>query len=274
MEKPSKKIISLPIFSVSEGEQLGNIKNLIIDPIAKQVLAFLIDQKGWFREHKIIPFNRVNSIGDHAITIDKSGTAEKPANLPQILRLLKNPVPLINAKVVTAAGKHLGQIEEFWFNAQGKITRLEIGGSLLEGLFKGKAALSAEEILTIGKDVIIVQEGAEDRLSSGDRYLQNTVKEIKTVTSKAWGNTVHTSQKLGKAIKTSIGKLIDEEEKLTGAAGKTSEDVENTNNLPVPEEIPPPEKEPETPVSTSEEELVINPETPETPEVKNTEEKI
>ncbi|MDD2497241.1 MAG: PRC-barrel domain-containing protein [Desulfitobacteriaceae bacterium] len=223
MEKLSKKVVSLPVFSVSEGEQIGYVKNLVVDPQKKEIIALVIDQKGWFRENKIIPFNRVNSIGENAITVDKSGTAEKPANLPQILKLLKDPVPLINSKVVTAAGRTLGYVEEFWFNIQGEITRLEISGGLLEGFLKGKAALPAEEIVTIGKNVIIATDGAENQMACGEKQLTNTVKELKQVTAKAWENTVTGSQKIGKAIKNSISKLVEEEEKLS----KSNEDKQN-----------------------------------------------
>lgn len=229
MEKLSKKIISLPVFSVCEGEQIGYVKSLVVDPVKKEIIALVIDQKGWFRENKIIPFNRVNSIGENAITVDKSGNAEKPASLPQILKLLKDPVPLINSKVVTAAGKTLGYVEEYWFNLQGEITKVEIGGGLLDGLFKGKAALPAGEIVTVGKDVIIALDGAEKRFAAGEKHLEHTVKEIKSVTAKAWGNTVISSQKWGKAIKSSIGKLIEEEE-------KTAKKKDEPEKPPQPEE--------------------------------------
>jgi uncharacterized protein YrrD len=197
------------------------VKNLVVDPQKKEIIALVIDQKGWFRENKIIPFNRVNSIGENAITVDKSGTAEKPANLPQILKLLKDPIPLINSKVVTAAGRTLGYVEEFWFNIQGEITRLEISGGLLEGFLKGKVTLPAAEIVTIGKNVIIAADGAENRMTSGEKQLPR-VKELKQVTAKAWENTVTSSQKIGKAIKNSISKLVEEEEKLS----KSKEDAQ------------------------------------------------
>jgi len=235
MERPSKKTISLPVISVSEGQQLGSVKGLVVDPEKKEVIAFIIDQKGWFKENKIIPFNRVRSIGENAITVDKSGTAEKPANLPQILKLIKTPTSLINSKVVTVTGTNLGHIAEYWFHPTGQITKLELNGGLLEGLFKGKASLPAHEIITIGKDVIIVKEGAENRLESTERPLQNTVKEFKSVTTKAWETTVSTSQKLGQTIAHSIGKLTEEEEKLSKDEENMSREQQETPPSPAEE---------------------------------------
>lgn len=214
MEKQSRKIISLPVFSVCEGEQIGFVKSVVVDPGKKEIIALVIDQKGWFRENKIIPFNRVSSIGVNAITVDKAVTAEKPTNLPQILKLVKDPVALIGSRVVTAAGKTIGFVEEYWFNMQGQITRLEISGGLLNGLFKGKVTLPANEMVTVGKDVIIAMDGAENRLTVGGNNLQHTVEDLKQATSKAWDNTLTGSQRLGKALKQSIGKLVEEEKKI------------------------------------------------------------
>lgn len=211
MEKLSKKTLSLPVLSVNEGEHLGYVKSLVIDPINKEIAAFVINQKGWFKDDKIIPFNRVKNIGDNAIVIDKAGTAEKPANFPQIIKYIKNPAQLINSKVVSTSGKALGHVEEFWFDITGKITKFEISGKITEGLWKGKAVLLSEEVVTIGKDAIMVADGAENRLITGSKHLQKTMNDLKLATSKAWDTTVQTSQKLGHAIASSINKLAEEE---------------------------------------------------------------
>ncbi len=238
MENWSKKIISLPVLSVNEGEHLGFVKSLIVDPINKEIIAFAIN-RGWFKDDKIIPFNRVKSIGDNAIVIDKSGTAEKPTNLPQIMKLLKNPVQLINSKVVSTSGKALGQVDEFMFDETGKITKLEISGRMIEGIWKGKAALPCQEVVTMGKDVIMVSEGAEKRLIPSSKYLRKTMSDLKSATSKAWDATVQSSQKLGHAIAGSINKLAEEEKDT---------ELNDSEIIPQKDQIQE-EKKPEEPVN-------------------------
>ncbi|ATW26985.1 PRC-barrel domain-containing protein [Candidatus Formimonas warabiya] len=264
MEKLSRKILSLPVLSVNEGEQLGYIKSIVVDPAIKEIIAFVIDQKGWFKEDKIIPFNRVTSIGENAVVIDKSGTAEKPANFPQILKLLKSPAQLINSKVVSTTGKALGQVEEFWFDSSGKITKLEISGRGTEGIWKGKAALPCEEVVTMGKDVVIVADGAEKRLIPSAKHLRTTMHELKSVTTKAWESTMQTSQKLGQAIAHSISKLAEEEDKITKPGQPEP---------PGPTEADPPlpSQEPVSPQEEQKEESP-NPPPPESPAAEETKE--
>ncbi|MGI6685131.1 MAG: PRC-barrel domain-containing protein [Bacillota bacterium] len=233
MENLSRKVLSLPVLSVNEGEHLGYVKSLVVDPARKEVTAFVINRKGWFKEDKIIPFNRVQNIGENAIVIDKSGTAEKPANFPQIIKLIKNPARLINIKVVSTTGKALGHVEEFYFDTTGKITKFELGSKITEGFWKGKTLLPCEEVITIGKDVMIVKEGAENRVLSEGKQLKKTMSDLKAVTTKAWDTTVQTSQKLGHAITNSINKLAEEEKMIH--QDQSEPDTPDSSQNPHPE---------------------------------------
>jgi len=184
---PSKKFLSLPIISLKEGQQIGFVRNLVIDPKAKAVAAFIVDPKGFFKEQRIIPFNRVVSIGENAITVSTESQVEKATNLPDILELLKEKAAIIGIKVMTASGKNLGQIEEFYIDPDdGAITCLDISDGKIEGLFNGKARLQAEDILTIGTDVVVVAKGCEERLEIFNKGLNENFKSfIHVASSKA-----------------------------------------------------------------------------------------
>lgn len=181
---PSKKFLSLPIISLKEGQQIGFVRNLVIDPKAKAVAAFIVDPKGFFKEQRIIPFNRVVSIGENAVTVSTESQVEKATNLPDILELLKEKAAIIGIKVITASGKNLGRTEEFYIDpADGAITCLDISDGKIEGLFNGKARLQAEDILTIGTDVVVAAKGCEERLEIFNKGLNENFKSFIHVAS-------------------------------------------------------------------------------------------
>ncbi len=191
--KPSRKFISLPIISLREGQHIGYVKSLILDPIAKSLAAIVVDPKGFFKDQRIIPYSKVVSVGDDAITIDKGNQVEKAANLPEILELLKDKLSVIGTKVVTETGKTLGIAEEYYIDPQnGKITRIEISGGKVEGLLNGKASLQAGHILTIGQDVIVAAKGSESELMVADKGLNDTLKNILHSTSHLASGAGHT----------------------------------------------------------------------------------
>jgi len=199
--KPSRNFLSLPIVSLREGQHIGYVKQLVVDRQTKSIVALVIDPKGFFKDQRIIPYNKVISVGDDAITIDQGSQVEKATNLPEIINLLKDKSNIVGTKVVTETGKTLGVAEEYYVNPEdGKITLLEISGGKLEGLLNGKALLKAEYILTIGHDVIVAERGSEVTLEVADKGLSETLKTVLHSTSQL---TTETSQALSKYFKRS-----------------------------------------------------------------------
>lgn len=181
---PSKKFISLPIISLKEGQQLGFVRNLVINPKAKAVAALIVDPKGFFKEQRIIPYNRVEGIGKNVITVSTESHAEKATNLPDILDLLKEKTVLIGIKIITENGKTLGIAEEFYINPEdGVIAGLDISQGKIEGLFRGKARLQADDILTIGSDVVVVSKDSEERLEILNKGINNNLKSFFQLTT-------------------------------------------------------------------------------------------
>ncbi|MCL2678461.1 MAG: PRC-barrel domain-containing protein [Clostridiales bacterium] len=160
MEKASRRIISMPVYSINEGQYLGNVKNLVVDPQQKRLIALLVEQRQWGKNEKIIPFAKVKNIGDDAITIDKSAGVERKTNMPQILHYMQQPAAIHGAKVLTDGGKTVGRVEEYYLDTQnGQISHLEVGSSL----FRSRLALSAQDVITIAARAIIVANGALER---------------------------------------------------------------------------------------------------------------
>lgn len=193
--------MSMPIISVTEGQQVGSVGGLVINPQTMEVAALVVEQKGFFKEQRVIPYVRIKSVGDNAITIDRISNAEKAANLPETVTLLKDKIPIINTKVITESGKVLGIVEEFYIDTtSGKITLLEIANNFLTGLFKGRARLNRHDLITMGKDVIIACSGAEDRLIPVDTGISETLKTMVDSTSNLWYSSVQRTKELSKHL--------------------------------------------------------------------------
>jgi uncharacterized protein YrrD len=191
--KPSRKFISLPIISLQEGQQIGYVKGLILNAAKKSVAAIIVDPKGFFKDQRIIPYSRVISVGEDAITIDKESHVEKTSNIPELLDLTKEKLSIIGTKMITATGKTLGTAEEYYIDpTTGDITQIELSGGKLEGFFNGKALISAKYITTIGHDVIITQKDSETTLTVAEKGLTDTFKNLLHSASHLASETTHT----------------------------------------------------------------------------------
>lgn len=191
--KPSRKLLSLPIISLKEGHQIGYVKSLILSASTKSVAAIVVDPKGFFKDQRIIPYSRVVSVGDDAITIDKFSHVEKPSNVPELLDLVKDKLTIIGTKLVTETGKTLGHADEYYIDTKtGKITQIEISSGKLDGFLSGKAWISVEYVITIGHDVIVAQKESETTLTVADKGLSDTLKNLVHSTSHLASTTTQT----------------------------------------------------------------------------------
>lgn len=223
---PSKKFLSLSIISLKEGQQVGYVRNLVIDPRAKAVAALVVDPKGFFKEQRIIPFNRVVSIGENVITVSTESQAEKATNLPDILELLKEKAAIIGTKVITASGKALGIIEEFYIDPEnGTIASLDISGGKIGGFFNGKARLQADDILTIGSDVVVVTKDCQDRLEVFTKGINENVKSLIQVASGKAATQGHKINGYWKNRKTKEQPKVEEPSEETKSANVYPEPV-------------------------------------------------
>lgn len=216
--KPSRKFLSLPIVSLSEGQHIGYVKSLVIDARTKSLAALVVDLKGFFKDQRIIPYSKVISVGEDAITIDKGAYVEKSASLPEILGLIKEKLSIIGTRVITQNGKTLGVAEEYYIDPEtGRITQIQISGGKLEGLLNGKALLQAEYISTIGQDVIVTEKGSETYLVTADKGLSDSFKSL-----------VHSTSHLASETTHSVGKYFKKKEPLDLA-----QETRDDENLPL-----------------------------------------
>ncbi|HHU31658.1 MAG TPA: hypothetical protein GXZ50_03190 [Clostridia bacterium] len=227
--KAGRKLLGMSIISLESGEQIGSVKGYIINPKTIQIAAVVLEKRGgWFKDSRVITFDNIKNVGEHAITVEITKCIEKASTLPEIMALSKQDINLTGAKVISGDGNLLGTVEEFYFEpTSGKITAIEITGRLFDTLFKGKAMLDTLYIKTLGKHAIIVTSEAEKNLKRQESSLSETVKNVKEKSNKVWNSTIETTKRLGEAISKSVEKFTDEE-------GEISEIKEQ----PLPEDLP------------------------------------
>lgn len=204
--RKSKQIVGMPVFSLEDGQQTGTVKDLVINPQRKQVIALAIAQKGWLKELKYIPYGKIRSIGEDAITVDRGTTLEKGASLPEIVKLVQEKIEVTGNKLITENGTILGLVDDYLIDLlTGEIVGLEFGDNFINSIIKGRAYLDITHVRTIGKEVIVCNEDALANLVKVDGGMSNTVRSLRDSTTSAWGSTVQLTRNLG----TSLNKSLD-----------------------------------------------------------------
>ncbi|MCL6449186.1 MAG: PRC-barrel domain-containing protein [Armatimonadetes bacterium] len=199
--RKSKQLLNLPVFSLEEGQQIGKVKGLVIDPAKKAVVALIIEEKGWLKEQKFIPFSQLRSIGENAITVERSNSLQRGATLPEILKLTRDKVDVTGTRIVLENGTILGQVDEFYIDLQtGEIVGLEFSEGMFNHMMQGRAYLDASFIRTLGRQVTVCTEDCLNNLVKIEGGFQDTLRSVKNTATQAWSSAVHKSRELSTGI--------------------------------------------------------------------------
>lgn len=224
--RKSKKFIGMPVISLAEGQQIGTVKGLVVNPVDQKISALIIEQKGWFKDQKFAPYGKVRSVGNDAITIGQTGHVEKAASLPEILNLYKERINVIGCKVMAENGTQLGIVDEYYVEeTTGAIAGLELSGNLLNSLITGRAYLDISFVRTLGKELVVASNEAIESTVKVDGGLQETVKSLKQNTSHLWESAVQKTKELGTKTKEISHKTKEELEIKTKELSELTKDL-------------------------------------------------
>jgi uncharacterized protein YrrD len=156
MMKKSKEIIGSPVISIADGVQIGTIKGLIVNPQQKSVELLLLDEKSGGPELRGIPFRSAEAVGEFAVTIEDKGVLIDMMKVGILQELIETGVDVIGTKVITKKGKYLGDVNEYAVDTvTGKFAEFYY---MSEG--KAEKTIMVENVITIGKEVLVVGEEA------------------------------------------------------------------------------------------------------------------
>ncbi len=153
--KYSSQVIGLPIISIAEGEEIGIVKSLVVNPEKGSVDFLTIEHEDWQVSVKAIPFKKVIGIGEYAVTVEHGNAVIDLNEIPIANQLVNKKIKIIHAKVMTRKGELLGEVTEYYLDEEnGHINGMTIKTP------SNEVVLPAEQVLTFGRDIIVVKEDA------------------------------------------------------------------------------------------------------------------
>jgi uncharacterized protein YrrD len=160
--KASEEIRGLRIISISDGTQVGTVKDLILNPHTGSLDFFIVDQPADYFGAKIIPFNDIIGLGEFALTLPSPQVIQDVSQNPVAQELLKQGVAVIGTKVLTKKGSLIGEVQEILIDEEtGKISECVFSNSKGE-----RHQARAQQIITYGKELLIIDGDLVPNLTS------------------------------------------------------------------------------------------------------------
>ena len=153
------QIVGLTTMDSSTATQYNRVESVWLDDDGKVV--YLAGSEGY------TSLEQISVVGDDAILTYSQELSEAPENLRRIDRI----------EVTSPTSGTLGWIEDFLFDwSTGDIAAYILGGTIAEP-FGGTAVLFPDDVETIDAEVIVIKEGAKDRLKSEAEGLKGFISE-------------------------------------------------------------------------------------------------
>ena len=218
-------VIGKPVIAFDSGKEIEKIKDIIFDQDANRVLAFVVDEGGWFSEARVIPWAGVKGIGADALIAHSDVHVVPAANLSELEAILARGNVLDGTTLMTTDGQDLGAMKDLYFDgATGRLEGYEVSGGIFADMSNGRSFVPAPDTLSIGDDVAFVPTHVANLMqeqTGGVQAVTEAVTEsvksaaattgsaLSTASEVASNAAVATGQKLQEAGQVSKEKLID-----------------------------------------------------------------
>ena len=150
-------VIGKVVVTYDTGVKIERVQDLIFDQEHNQILGFLVQEKGAFRDAKVILLEEVLAIGADAVVVTSKESVSSAHKHPEIKVILRHENVLKGTKILTTDGLDLGTLVDLFFdNRTGAVAGYESSGGLFSDAYSGRSFVPAPKTLKIGRDVAFV----------------------------------------------------------------------------------------------------------------------
>jgi uncharacterized protein YrrD len=174
--KTTQQIVGLPVISISDGNEIGKVKNVIINAAKGTVDFFIIDSGARSLAGGVIPAGRVLGIGEYALTIQEPDDISDIVKIPAAIELLQKNITVSGTRVLTKKGSLLGEAGDIYINEDDNYGIIGVEfipdkPDLKNGI------IPRSSIITFGKNLLVVDDNVMDSLTENLKPLPEDEKK-------------------------------------------------------------------------------------------------
>ncbi|MEH2466449.1 PRC-barrel domain-containing protein [Nostoc sp.] len=228
-------VIDKVVVTSDKGQKIQRIIDLIFDHKRNQLLGFLVEEKGLFRDAKVIPLQEVQAIGSDAIIVKSKESVVKAHRVPAIKEILHQNIVLRGTRILTTEGLYLGGLVDLFFDEHsGLVEGYEVSGGVFADAYSGRSFVPAPEALTIGDDVAFVPpetaQMMEEQVGGIRGAVQATEDRLQESAQTANRRLQSASQNAGEQLQSSVENVNRRLQSASQNAGEQLQNsVENVN---------------------------------------------
>lgn len=220
--KKSEEIIGLPIISISDGNEVGKVKAILINEVKGSIDYVIVDNGINLLNDKVISTEKVLGIGEYALTIENEDVIKDISEIPAAIELYKKNIAVKGTKIMTKKGQLIGQTGDIYVNEDNNcsIVGLEFINNKTQDSVK---IIPRKSVITFGKNLLIVKDDVESNLLNSAEQIdsingQSNIEKSALENNSKVSNEVSSTDKEGEIPSEAVSDMMEMKHKeyLTG----------------------------------------------------------
>jgi uncharacterized protein YrrD len=148
------------IVSVTNGEIIGEVVDVLVDPQERHIAALVTSKGNLFRrETQMLQREDISVIGKHVILSNRPDVVRNREDFTGNDQWVAVSDHLRGNDVVTNDGTRVGRLQDIIVNPHGGIIGYALSNIAVSGPIQESKQIPADSIMSFGKDVVIVDPG-------------------------------------------------------------------------------------------------------------------
>lgn len=159
------ELIGLPVLSLNNGQQIGEVQDLVVDISKSTVSGLLIVNETWLSECHTVFFSDIFRIGRDAIML-RDASALQPATALEFEDCYR--LQELTEKIIyTETGMYLGGLVDIFFQpSTGELTGYEVSDGIIADFLFGRKAMPVPQAQMVHPNRLLVPESMSELLHS------------------------------------------------------------------------------------------------------------
>jgi len=157
-----RELLSLPVVTLKDRTQIGEVKDLIYDYSKNKIIGYLIEPAGWIRDGKGFLHGDVVRREDDCLIINDESVVRKISTIPELKEFQNKKNDLRGLRVEHEDGHIIGVIQDLVVDGEtGEILGYEISDGIIQDLLNGRATIPTTGI-SIDADKVVTLPAVDD----------------------------------------------------------------------------------------------------------------
>ncbi|MBN1934395.1 MAG: PRC-barrel domain-containing protein [Anaerolineae bacterium] len=148
-------LIGMPIITMNLGENIGKVKDVLIDPTKLELAALVLPSKAFSKDTMVVPCTVIHVFGRDVILVKSNEAMVRDNTLHGVASLLSTS-KLKGRPIATEKGVKVGILNDIIIDGVGQIVGYDLARVFVKGPVAQSKRVPTRITRSIGPDMIIV----------------------------------------------------------------------------------------------------------------------